>query len=151
VQVLAVAVGAVFLVVGVLGFLPGVTTGDLRFAGPDSGAELFGIFRLSVLHNLVHLVFGVVGILAFATSRMARSFLILGGGVYLVLWIYGVAIEENSSANVVPMDDADNWLHLGLGAGMILLGVLATLVEWRRGEYPEKHHRPEPSERGPGM
>jgi hypothetical protein len=56
--------GAVFLAVGVLGFVPGITThyDQLTFAGHHSDAALLGIFNVSVLHNLVHLAFGVAGI-----------------------------------------------------------------------------------------
>ena len=64
VQKNALAVGAVFLPVGVLGFVPGITTNydQLTFAGHHSVAALLGIFNVSVLHNLVHLAFGVAGI-----------------------------------------------------------------------------------------
>jgi hypothetical protein len=60
----ALAVGAVFLLVGVLGFIPGITTnyGDMTFAGHESGAELLGVFHVSILHNVVHLLFGVAGL-----------------------------------------------------------------------------------------
>jgi hypothetical protein len=43
--------------------------------------------------------------------------------VYLVLWIYGLVIDQESAANFVPVNSADNWLHLILGLGMIALGV----------------------------
>jgi hypothetical protein len=54
----------VFLAVGVLGFVPAITThyDQLTFAGHHSDAALLGIFNVSVLHNLVHLAFGVAGI-----------------------------------------------------------------------------------------
>ena len=52
-----------------------------------------------------------------------RAFLIGGGQVYLVLWIYGLAVDAESDANFVPLDDADNWLHLALGLGMVALGL----------------------------
>ena len=63
VQGAAVLVAAAFLVIGVLGFVPGVTThlDQLQWAGHHSGAELFGVFEVSVLHNLMHLAFGVIG------------------------------------------------------------------------------------------
>ena len=63
VQGAAVLVGAAFLVFGVLGFIPGVTThyDQLQWAGHHSGAKLFGVFAVSGLHNVVHLVFGVLG------------------------------------------------------------------------------------------
>ncbi|MDQ1743342.1 MAG: hypothetical protein QOE23_1681, partial [Pseudonocardiales bacterium] len=44
--------------------------------------------------------------------------------IYLVLWLYGLIVDKNSSANFVPVNNADNWLHLLLGLGMIALGVL---------------------------
>ncbi|MGC7096231.1 DUF4383 domain-containing protein [Amycolatopsis lurida] len=136
IQFFALVVGAAFLVVGLLGFIPGITSGDLHFAGPHSEAELFGAFQVSVLHNLVHLLFGVLGIAAFAAPGLARTFLMIGGALYLVLWIYGVALDDESPANFIPLNNADNWLHLGLGAGMIALGLLSTVGERAKGEYP---------------
>ncbi|WP_439379010.1 DUF4383 domain-containing protein [Amycolatopsis lexingtonensis] len=126
VQVAALVVAVVFLLVGVLGFVPGVTTDydQLGFAGHDSMAMLLGLFMVSVLHNIVHLLFGVVGLAAARTARGARAFLIAGGAVYLVLWLYGLVIDRGSDANFVPVNTADNWLHLGLGIGMIALGLL---------------------------
>jgi hypothetical protein len=88
-----------------------------------SGAELLGIFQVSVLHNIVHLLFGVAGIAAARTFGSARGYLIGGGVIYLVLWIYGLAIDHGSDANFVPLNDADNWLHLVLGIAMIGVGL----------------------------
>jgi hypothetical protein len=82
-----------------------------------------GLFQVSILHNLVHLLFGVAGLAMAGAISTARAFLIGGGVVYVALWIYGLAIEYDSDANFVPLNDADNWLHLGLGAGMITLGL----------------------------
>ena len=115
----------VFLLVGILGFVPGITTnsGDLEFMGHDSGAKLLGLFQVSILHNVVHLLFGVAGILMSRTDSGARSYLVGGGVVYLVLWIYGLVIDQASAANFVPVNTADNWLHFVLGVGMIGLGV----------------------------
>ncbi|MGH3942893.1 MAG: DUF4383 domain-containing protein [Pseudonocardiaceae bacterium] len=123
---MAAAVGAVFLLVGVIGFVPGVTTDldQLMFAGHQSGAHLLGIFEVSVLHNLVHLAFGVAGLALARTASAAKAFLLGGGVVYLVVWLYGVLINQNSAANFVPFNTADNWLHLALAVGMIALGLL---------------------------
>lgn len=122
----AVVVGVVFLVVGILGFVPGITTnlGELEWYGHESGAELFGIFQISVLHNAVHLLFGVLGLLMAWAVVPALVYLIGGGVVYLALWIYGMVIERESTANFVPLNAADDWLHLFLGAGMIILGLI---------------------------
>jgi hypothetical protein len=58
------------------------------------------------------------------TPANARNYLIGGGAIYLVLWLYGLLIDKTSSANFVPVNVADDWLHLVLGAGMVALGVL---------------------------
>jgi hypothetical protein len=138
VQGLALLTGIVFLLVGVLGFIPGITTGygGLRFGGPHSEALLFGVFGVSILHNLLHLLFGVAGVAASKHPGAARVLLMVGGGVYLLLWIYGVAINHESKANFVPVNSADNWLHLALGLGMIALGVAGAVIERARGQYP---------------
>lgn len=122
----ALVVGVVFLLVGLMGFIPGGTTDfdQMKFAGHQSEAELLGLFQVSVLHNLVHLAFGVAGIAMSATTMAARIFLIGGGVIYLVLWLYGLVIDLDSAANFVPLNTADNWLHFVLGVGMIALGLL---------------------------
>ena len=126
VQVVALLVGIVFLTVGILGFIPGITTNlydGLDFAGHEGDAELLGIFQVSILHNLVHLLFGVAGILLASTWAGARSFLIGGGAIYLALGVYGLLVDKASDANFVPVNSADNWLHFGLGAGMVVAGL----------------------------
>jgi hypothetical protein len=126
VQLAALVVGVVFLLVGVLGFIPGITTdyGEMAFAGRDSEAMLLGLFQVSILHNIVHLGFGIGGILLARSWEGARAFLIGGGAIYLVLWLYGLVIDLDGSANFVPVNTADNWLHFVLGVGMIVLGVV---------------------------
>lgn len=124
-QTAATVVAAVFVLVGVAGFIPGITTNydDLTFAGHESEAELLGIFQVSVLHNIVHLLFGLVGLAAARSWNGARSYLIGGGVVYAVLFVYGLLIDHEEDANFVPVNDADNWLHLLLAVGMIGLGL----------------------------
>jgi hypothetical protein len=126
VQVLAMLISLVFLLVGALGFVPGVTTGfdSMSFAGHHSEALLLGVFEVSVLHNIVHLLFGVVGLLMVRTASGAVTYLITGGAIYFVLWIYGMLIDLDSNANFVPVNDADNWLHLVLAVAMVGLGAL---------------------------
>ena len=125
-QLAALVVGAVFLLVGILGFIPGITTDydALTFAGHHSEAKLLGIFEVSILHNIVHLLFGVAGLVLSRRADTAKAFLVGGGVVYLVLWIYGLLVDKDSAANFVPLNTADNWLHFVLGVGMIALGLL---------------------------
>ncbi len=125
-QKAALVVAATFALVGVLGFIPGITTDydKMEFIGHHSGAELLGIFAVSVLHNLVHLAFGVVGFVLARRWDGARAYLIGGGIIYLVLTVYGLLVDRHEDANFVPLNAADNWLHLVLGLGMIALGLL---------------------------
>jgi Domain of unknown function (DUF4383) len=121
-QTLALVFGIAFLGAGVLGFIPGITTNlsDIKFAGNDSPAELLGIFRVSVLHNIVHLLFGVAGIALSRTTEQARTFLLGAGVIYVVLFVYGLFIDEGSDINFVPVNSADNFLHLALAIGLLL-------------------------------
>jgi Domain of unknown function (DUF4383) len=125
VQNVARLVGVVFLLVGVAGFIPGVTTNlydGLEFAGNDGNAELLGIFKVSILHNIVHGLFGIAGLALAKTAGGARTFLIGGGAIYLALWLLGLI----GGADWIPSNSADDWLHLGLGLGMIGLGFALT-------------------------
>jgi len=125
---LALIVGIVFLVVGIAGFIPGLTTNysQMSGAGHHSGAMLLGVFQVSILHNIVHLLFGVAGLAMARRFDTARLYLIGGGAIYLVLWLYGLVINDNSAANFVPINNPDDWLHFVLGIGMIGLGVATT-------------------------
>ncbi len=118
--------GAVFLLVGILGFIPGITTNydDLSFAGHESGAKLIGIFQVSILHNLIHVAYGVAGLAVARRPRPAALYLLGGGLVYGVVWLYGLLVEHDSDANIVPLNSADNWLHFVLFVAMVVLGVL---------------------------
>lgn len=126
VQKAALVYGIVFLIVGIGGFIPGLTTGldTLQFAGHGSEAMLLGIFQVSILHNLVHVLYGVVGIAVARGFGASRQYLIWGGAVYAVLWLYGLLVPHDHGANFVPLNTADNWLHFVLAVTMIALGVL---------------------------
>ena len=128
VQKASMVVGAVFLLVGVLGFVPGITANhdQLHLAGHESEALLLGLFQVSVLHNIVHLLFGVAGIALARTATGARSFLLYGGIIYLVLFVYGLVVPQDSAGNFVPLNGFDNGLHLLLGVGMVALALILT-------------------------
>jgi hypothetical protein len=114
-QRLALIFGIVFLLVGILGFIPGITEdapGD--FAGEDSEGSLLGVFQISVLHNLAHAAFGI-GILAARKHATALTYLLVGGIAYLGLFLLGIL----GAMDWLPADDTDDWLHLALGAGLL--------------------------------
>jgi membrane protease YdiL (CAAX protease family) len=120
-QTLAMVFGIAFLAAGILGFIPGITTdyGDLSFAGNDSQAQLLGLFQVSVLHNVVHILFGVAGLVLARTWESARGYLLGSGVIYVVLFLYGVIVDRGSDANFVPINGADNVLHLLLAVGLL--------------------------------
>jgi hypothetical protein len=124
VQGAALLIACVFLTVGLLGFIPGVTTdyGLLQWAGHQPGAKLFGVFAVSGVHNVVHLTFGAVGLMFTRSYAAARAYLLGGGLAYLALWAARFFIDH-SKANFGPVNGADHWLHFGLGGVMVLLGL----------------------------
>lgn len=126
VQLTALTFAIVFVVIGVLGFIPGITTdfAALGMAGHESQAMLFGVFQVSVLHNVVHLALGLVGLWFAGFPRTAAGYLVWGGVIYAVIWVYGLFVGQDSTANFVPLNQADNWLHLVLAVAMIVLGVV---------------------------
>jgi hypothetical protein len=126
-QLLGRLVGLLFLVIGVLGFVPGVTRhrAELEIWKEDSGAELFGAFRVSIVHNALHIGFGILGLVASRTAIGARLYLIWGAIGFFTLWVYGAATDLQSRGNVLPVNEADNWLHLGLSLAMLALAWIA--------------------------
>lgn len=109
-----------FLIVGIAGFIPGITTNydELSFAGND-GAKLLALFEV----NIIHLLFAI-GIPMAATAAMARGYLVGGGVAYLGVLLFGLLVDHDSAANFIAVNTADNWLHPGLGVGMIVLGAV---------------------------
>lgn len=129
-QGFAFVIGATFVLVGVLGFIPGVVRmfGDLSFKGPESEAQLLGLFDVSVVHNIVHLLFGI-GILAARRATWAVRYLLIGGVAYAGVFVYGLfVVNSTSSINFLPINTADNVLHLVLSVTMIALGVIGAVA-----------------------
>ena len=117
--------GIIFLIVGVAGFIPGITTNyDELTAFDHTGAELLGIIGVNILENIVHLLYGVAGLALSRTWDGSRAYFLGGGAIYLVLWLYGLVIDKDSSANFLGMNAAADWLHFILGVAMIGIGLL---------------------------
>jgi Domain of unknown function (DUF4383) len=125
IQKASLAFGVIFLLVGILGFIPGITGdyGEL-LAFDDQGAGLLHTFGVNILENIAHLLFGVAGLLAAATWAASKNYFIWGGVIYLALWLYGILIDLDSSANFFGLNEASNWLHLVLGLVMLAVGFL---------------------------
>jgi uncharacterized protein DUF4383 len=121
--------GLGFVIVGVAGFVPGVVDHyeQLDWWKGGSGAQLLGVFQVSILLNLVHLGFGTLGLLMARTPPTARVYLSAGGAAYLALGVYGLMIDRAGEWNVIPVDRADDWLHIGLGVAMLYAGLASAL------------------------
>jgi hypothetical protein len=126
VQNAGMGVGIVLMLVGVLGFIPGVTTqySELMFLGPDSHAMFLGLFQVSMLLNIVQLAIGATGWAMSRTEHGARNYLLGAGALYIVLSIFGLSVGVDSAANFLSLNMPDNWTHLVLGVLMIAAGWL---------------------------
>lgn len=113
----AMVLGVIFVVVGVLGFVPGVnhmhegTDPNLTVQGPGTG-HLLGLFHVNVLHNAVHLAFGVMGILM-ARAGKARDYCRFVAIAYGLLAILGLipAMNLRYTFGLIPIEGNDVWLH----------------------------------------
>ena len=124
-QTFALLVGIVFILVGILGFIPGVVTEqDSLVIGQDGDSKLLGLFQINYVHNVVHLLFGV-GVLAARSVTASRNYLIYGGVAYLLVLVFGLVVDKNSDANFINLNSTDNALHFVLGAGMLGLGLIS--------------------------
>ena len=101
--------GAVFLLVGALGFIAtGVSMSSMDMTAP--APLLLGLFPVNVIHNLVHLFFGCWGVWAGLTSGRAVAYTLASGAVYLALAVIGVLTP--TLLGVVPIGGYDIVLHL---------------------------------------
>lgn len=115
----ALAFGAVYLAVGILGFF---VTGFDDWVATDTD-ELLLWFELNPLHNVVHLLVGGALLAAGATGeRGARAISLLVGAVYLVVGVAGF-YATGSDWNVLALNTADNWLHIG--TAIVAFGAVA--------------------------
>ena len=92
----AIAAGLVYVLIGLMGFVPGINVEGPPDA-PDLAVDgfygyLLGLFPVNVLHNLVHLAFGVAGLVFARSAATAKAYLLWGGAAYAVLWLYGLVV-----------------------------------------------------------
>lgn len=106
-QYLALVIGVVYLLIGVVGF---AITGFADWTVHDHSQTLLG-FAINPLHNVVHLVIGLLGVLLWSRSASARTYgWILAIG-YGAAFVYGLIVVNNPDANVLNINGADNVLH----------------------------------------
>jgi len=112
----ALVFGVVFTLVGLLGFVPGITT-----TGEDGHQLLLGLFMVDTVHNIVHLLSGIVGLIGAANDRYAKLYLVGFGAVYALVTIIG--FFTSPVLGFLHVNTADNWLHLVLAIGLLGAGL----------------------------
>lgn len=116
-RLVATIFGAVYLVVGALGF---AVTGGVTFFATDGGL-LLGIFAVNPAHNIAHLLIGAALLIAGLVSAVAaKTVNIIIGAAYLLLGIVGFFLV-GTSLNVLALNTFDHFLHLA--SAIVLLGV----------------------------
>ncbi|ABS05495.1 hypothetical protein FHR75_003203 [Kineococcus radiotolerans] len=114
---------------GLLGFIPGITTNYDEMGIFRSGAQLFGVFTVSLLSSTALFLYGVT-VLAFGGSvRQAHKNVVLHALLLIGMGIAGAGIVANSPNPVLPTDAASNWLYLALGVFFLIGGTLARKKE----------------------
>ncbi len=117
-QIVALAFGAVYTLVGIAGFFVSETFAD------QTDNNLLGLFQVNHLHNIVHLLIGVALIAASRRLDTARGANLAIGATYLVLGVIGWFIQD-TEVNVIALNEADHVLHLLSGALLLAVALLA--------------------------
>ena len=107
-EILALAFGAVYLLVGIVGFF---VTGFDHFADNSQHEMLLGLFMINPLHNIAHILVGIAGLAMARTLAGARSYGWLLAVLYAALFVYGL-IAVNASWDFLNINAGDNVLHL---------------------------------------
>jgi hypothetical protein len=116
--------GAVFVVVGVFGFM---VPGGMQMGDPANAPKLLGMFPVNLLHNIVHIALGVWGLAAGRAFSSAVVYCKLVGFVYLALAALGFVVP--TTFGLIPIGGNDITLHAVLGIALTLVGAMAETEE----------------------
>ncbi|HXP34153.1 MAG TPA: DUF4383 domain-containing protein [Chthoniobacterales bacterium] len=112
-KTLGMLFGIVFLAIGVLGFVPGVTTNDM----------LLGVFMVNTAHSIVHIASGAIFLIAsMSGAGAARLWFQLFGIIYAIVAVLGFMTPNGMLLGMISNNPADTYLHVGLAAAMLLIG-----------------------------
>ena len=119
--------GAALLLAGIVGFIA-----DAGFnTGSDiNGDKLLGIFEVNGWHNIVHVLSGLLLLGASAKRAPAKTVALLFGVVYGAVALYGL-IDGSDVIGLIPVNGADNLLHIALAAAGILAAVASPASDHR--------------------
>lgn len=113
-KAIAVIFGLAFISAGILGFLPEFVTHN----------KLLGIFEINPLHNIIHIVTGVIALLCgFSSRNAAKGFFIIFGLVYAAVAALGFYQGEGVLLNLIAVNNADNWLHASIAVVSLYFGI----------------------------
>ena len=131
---MAMVFGVVFALVGVLGFFPSPPPAGAPPLSVEHGHGLaLGLFPVNTLHNIVHLLFGVLGLAAARGVVMsARGYFQLVAGAYALLVILGLMPATQTTFGLIPIWGNDVWLHALIAAAAAYLGFAAPVTSARR-------------------
>ena len=116
----ALIFGIVFVLVALLGM---ISPGGMQMGADPAPGMILGMFGVNLLHNIVHLLVGVWGLVASRTWAGSKMFLSIGGIVYIVLAICGFFIP--TTFGLIPIGGNDIYLHAVLGLIMAGIGFTA--------------------------
>jgi hypothetical protein len=122
VQRVAQIFGIGFILVGILGFVAGGTSME---ASMENAPRLLGLFPVNALHNCVHILIGVWGLVASRTPAGALTFARIAGAIYVVLAALGLLVP--TAFGLIPIGGNDVWLH-----GLLGLALLGTALSYAR-------------------
>lgn len=117
VQKLTQLFGWVFIAIGILGFIPGITSENA-----EGHRMLLGLFEVDGTHNLIHLLSGAAALIAAKSAAYARTYLRVFGVVYGLVFLLGLMQDE--VLGLFPVNTADNLLHLVLAAAALYGGFM---------------------------
>jgi len=118
-RLVATIFGAIYVVVGLLGF---AVTGGVGFIATEGGL-LLGIFAVNPLHNVAHLLIGAALLIAgLANVRAAKIVNTTVGAAYLLLGVVGFFLV-GTAANILALNVADHFLHLGSAIVLLAVGL----------------------------
>jgi len=118
-QVYALVFGVTLLVAGIAGFFADSSFGDL---GSNVQGDDLIVFEVNGWHNLVHIASGLLGLALMGSAAGARLYALGFGAVYLLVTIWGF-IDGNDVFGLLPVNSADNWLHVAIAVTGIIAGL----------------------------
>jgi uncharacterized protein (UPF0333 family) len=121
----ALIFGAVLTVAGIIGFFY-----NSDFTSDKNARDaVFGILDVNGWHNVVHILTGIVGLMAASSYASARGYALAVGVVYILVATWGFIIGDgNSILSIIPVNTEDNVLHLLIGVSGIAAGVATPAV-----------------------